>query len=66
MHFGERTLTGSGPGIMVTKPSELCEAPTSGHSVGRSHVYAWPHEVAVPVIISIIRYITKKGEELGW
>lgn len=61
--FGERALIGSGPGILARIPSELCEAPTSGCSVGRLHVYSWPCEVTVPVIIPISRVITQEGGE---
>lgn len=38
-------------------------ASTSGCSVGRLHVYSWPCEVAVPVIIPISRVITQEGGE---
>lgn len=61
--FGERALIGSGPGILARIPSELCEAPISGCSVGRLHVYSWPCEVTVPVIIPISRVITQEGGE---
>ena len=51
-----RTLTG--PEILTAKLSKLCEAPTSGHNVGRSHVHTRFCEVAVLVtIIFIIKYI---------
>lgn len=63
--FGERALIVSEPGILATIPSELCEAPPSGHSVGRSHVYSWPCEIAVLVIIPIIRVTTQEGGEAG-
>lgn len=61
---GGRTHTG--PEILTAKPSELCEAPTSGYNEDRSHVRTRPCEGAVPVtVIFITKYIIQGRGEVG-